>query len=66
MVSLQKHSESANEKSWDLSPYFSETQKKGSNATTPLSIQECKAVGPNASSMVAKDLAYNVNLYTAI
>lgn len=29
MVSLQKHSESANEKSWHLGPYCSETQKKG-------------------------------------
>lgn len=65
---LCKNTVSANEKSWHLGPYCPETQKKkkGSNATTPLSMQECKAVGPNTSSMVAKDWAYNVNLYAAI
>lgn len=49
-----------------LVPTAQKLKKKGSNATTPQSMQECKAVGPNISSMVAKDLAYNVNLYTAI
>lgn len=41
-------------------------KKKDSNAPTPPSMQECKAVGPNTSSMVAKDWVYNVNLYIAI
>lgn len=43
-------------------PTAQKPKKKGSNATTPLSVQECKAVGPNTSSMVAKDWAYNLNL----
>lgn len=47
-------------------PTAQKLKKKGSNATTPLSMKECKAVGPNICSMVARDLAYNENMYTAI
>lgn len=47
-------------------PTAQKLKKRCSNVTAPLSMQECKAVGPNTSSMVAKDWAYNVNLYSAI